>query len=229
MSLQTESPLRLQPHKDIQRSGYLSRLGDGDSIWDRVAVAASTLKVNVNKAWASTINTSEEEETSPGYDSHLICVMKAYHLAKARHPSDLPNWLFDEREQKPSLSSGFARTPRGAAFDVQPPRTSFRHIYDEAALRAPQVSHSRTASPILPSSDKAGPSKATNRLRALRDAKRSDLGVRHVLPKSEGLSYSPSRIHAGVDSVYGADRRDALSFPTRRPLQSVQQPRPGAF
>jgi hypothetical protein len=167
-------------------------------------------------------------ETSLGCDSHLIRVMKAYHLAKALHPSDLPNWLFDERERKPSPSSGFMGSSRSAVPDVQPP-ISFSHIYDEAALRAPQVSHSRTASPVLPSSDKAGPSKATNRPKTLRDAKRPYLGVQHVFSKSESSSYSSSRIHTGVDSVYGVDCGDASSFPTRRALHSVQQPRPGAF
>lgn len=150
--------------------------------------------------------------------------MKAYHLAKVSHPSDLPDWLFDERERKPSLSARFTEPPRSAVSDVQHPRTSFHHIYKEAASRAPQ--RSRTPSHVLPSSGKTGPSKAADRLKAFRDAKRADFGVRHVSSKSESLSYFPSRIHTSVDARNGTDYRDS---PTRRPLQSVQQLRPGAF
>ncbi|OAX44610.1 hypothetical protein K503DRAFT_678223, partial [Rhizopogon vinicolor AM-OR11-026] len=198
---------------------------DGDSVWDRVAAAASTLKVNVNKAWTSTIDTSEEGdvETSPGGDSHLVRVMKAYHLAKARHPSDLPDWLFDERQRKSSTGSRFA-VP-----DLQPPSTSSRHIYNEAASRAPHANHSRIASHIIPSSGRTRPSKAADRLKAFRDAKRADFGVRHVSSKSESLSYSPSRVHAIVDACFDVDHQDTSSSSTIQPLRSVQQLRPGAF
>jgi len=177
---------------------------------------------------------SSSAENSPGHGSHLVRVMKAYHLAKARHPSDLPDWLFDERERMPFLSSRFAESPRGAISDVQPPRTSFRHFYDEAGSRAPQANDS--ASYVLPSSlDRTRSSKAADRSKAFRHAKRADFGVRHVSSKLESLSYSPSsyspsRIHASVDTRRGVDHQDTSSFPTtRQPLQSVQQLRPGAF
>ncbi|KAG0707807.1 hypothetical protein DFH29DRAFT_1076121 [Suillus ampliporus] len=226
-SLQADPTLRLDPHEGSQYGTYLSMSENGDSIWNRVAAAASTLKVNVNKAWYSRITTSDEEETSPGRDSHLVRVMKAYHLAKARHPSDLPDWLFDERERKPSLSSRFAESPRGVVSGVQPPPPSaFRHIYDEAASRAPQTNHSRTAPQVLTSPDKTGPSRATDRLKAFRDAKRADLGVRHVSSESESSTYSPSRINPSVDARHGVSYRGASPSPTRRPVLSVQ---PGAF
>lgn len=220
----------LDPHEAPQHGRYLSILENGDSIWNRVAAAASVLTVNVNKAWYSRIGTSEEEETAPGRDSHLIRVMKAYHLAKAHHPSDLPDWLFDERERKPSLSSRFAESPRGAVSDAQPPRPSaLRHIYDDAASHAPQTSHSQTASHVLASPEKTGPSKAADRLKALRDAKRAGLGVRHVSSESESLSYSSLRIHTDVDARHNDNHRGAASSPIRRPLLSVQPSQPGAF
>lgn len=210
ISLKTDS----DQHEDLQHGRYLSILENGDSIWNRVAAAASVLTVNANKAWYSRIGASEEEETAPGRDSHLIRVMKAYHLAKAHHPSELPEWLFDERERKPSLSSRFTESPRGGASDAQPLRPSaLRHVYNDAASRVPRTSH------VLASPEKTGPSKATVRLKAFRDAKRADLGVRHVSSKSESLSYSPSRIHTNVDAPYN----------DRRPLLSVQPSQPGAF
>ncbi|KAG1756826.1 uncharacterized protein EDB91DRAFT_1213657 [Suillus paluster] len=226
-SLQADPTL---PREGPQHDRYLSIPENGDGIWNRVAAAASVLKVNANKAWYSRISASDEEEAPHGRDSHLVRVMKAYHLAKARHPSDLPDWLFDERERKPSLSSRFAESPRGAVSDIQPPRPSaFRRIYDEAASRAPQTNHSQIPSHVLTSPDKTSQSKAADRLKAFRDAKRADLGVRHVSSKSESLSYSPSRIGTNVDAHHGASYRGASSFPTRQPLLSVQPSQPGAF
>ncbi|KAG1890954.1 hypothetical protein F4604DRAFT_1949293 [Suillus subluteus] len=217
-------------HEDPQHGRYFSMLENGDSIWNRVAAAASVLTVNVNKAWYSRIVASDEEETAPGRDSHLIRVMKAYHLAKARHPSDLPDWLFDERERKPSLSSRFRESPRDAASDAQPQRPSaLRHAYDDAASRAPRTNHSQTTSHVLASPEKTGSSKAVDRLKAFRDAKRADLGVRHVSSESEGLSYSPSRIHTNVDTRHNGSHQGALSSPTRRPVLSAQPSQPGAF
>ncbi|KAG2157062.1 hypothetical protein DEU56DRAFT_874688 [Suillus clintonianus] len=226
-TLQTDPNLCLDPHEDPQHGRYFSILENGDSVWNRVAAAASVLTVNVNKAWYSRIGTSEGEETAPGRDSHLIRVMKAYHLAKARHPSDLPDWLFDERERKPSLSSRFTESPRGAVSNVQPLRPpAFRHVYDDAASRA--QNHPQTASHVLVSPDKT--SKAAERLKAFRDAKRADLGVRHVSSKSESLSYSPSRIHTNVGERHSDDHRGASSSPTtRRPLLSARPSQPGAF
>ncbi|KAG2750084.1 hypothetical protein P692DRAFT_20847750 [Suillus brevipes Sb2] len=225
-SLQTDP----DQHEDAQRGRYLLILENGDSIWNRVAAAASVLTVHVNKAWYSRIGASEEEETAPGRDSHLIRVMKTYHLAKARHPSDLPDWLFDERERKPSLSSRFTESPRGAPSDAQRLHPSApRHIYDDAASRAPRTNHSQIASRVLAPPDKAGSSKAADRLKAFRDAKRADLGVRHVSSKSESLSYSPLRVHTNVNARHDDNHRGALSFPTRRTLLSAQPSQPGAF
>lgn len=217
-------------HEDPQHGRYFSILENGDSIWNRVAAAASVLTVNVNKAWYSRILASDDEETAPGRDSHLIRVMKAYHLAKARHPSDLPDWLFDERERKPSLSSRFRESPRGAASHAQslyPP--ALRHVYDDAASLAPRTNHSHTTSHVLTSPEKTGSSKAADRLKAFRDAKRADLGVRHVSSKSESSPCSPSRTHTNVDARHNDSQQGVLSSPTRRPVLSAQPSKPGAF
>ena len=150
--------------------------------------------------------------------------MKAYHLAKASHLSDLPDWLFDERERIPSLSSRFAESPRGVVADVPPPGTSFPRIYNEAASHAPQ--HSRRALHGHHSSGKTGPSNAADRIKTSMNTKRADFGVDHVSSKLENLSCSPSRVHTSVDARHGTHRE---ANPTRQPLQTLQQLRPGAF
>jgi len=73
--------------------------GYGLSLWSRVATAASTLTLNVSKAWASNIAVYSGELTPPGEESRLTRAMKAYHIDKARDPADLPAWLFEEHER----------------------------------------------------------------------------------------------------------------------------------
>jgi hypothetical protein len=82
---------------------------------------------------------------------------------------------------------------------------------------------------VLAPPDKTGSSKAADRLKAFRDAKRADLGVRHVSSKSESLSHSPPRVHTNVNAHHNDKHRGALSFSTRRPLLSAQPSQPGAF
>ncbi|KAJ3485670.1 hypothetical protein NLI96_g4799 [Meripilus lineatus] len=38
--------------------------------------------------------------TPPGQESRLTRALKSYHISKARAPSDLPEWLFEEKERK---------------------------------------------------------------------------------------------------------------------------------
>ncbi|OCH95541.1 hypothetical protein OBBRIDRAFT_536961 [Obba rivulosa] len=76
--------------------------GVGSALWARVAdaaTAAGTLTINVGKAWTANITTYVGEETPPGQESRLTRAMKEYHIAKARDLTDLPEWLFDERER----------------------------------------------------------------------------------------------------------------------------------
>ncbi|KAF9053633.1 hypothetical protein BDZ89DRAFT_1056216, partial [Hymenopellis radicata] len=116
------------------------------------------------------------EETPPGQESRLTRAMKAYHLEKARDRSDLPAWLFDERERMPKLRVTEAPVPTREEERATKPR-GFRDIYESAA-----------ATPIIPAPksaqysrymDDSTPSKATDRLKALRDAKRTALRPQH--------------------------------------------------
>jgi len=152
--------------------------GVGYTLWSRLASAAGTLGVDVGKAWSTDIVVQAGEETPPGQESRLTQAMKAYHLQKARDPSDLPEWLFEEHERRPVGRSRFASSGQDDGYEESPPAPrsrGLRDIYDAAT--APPSASSRTPG----SSDRSTPnrfadvviaSKATNRLKALRDAKR---------------------------------------------------------
>jgi hypothetical protein len=112
----------------------MSASEDGSSIWNKVAAAASTLTDSVSKAWQAQVATHEGEEgmytlkyarvkteiveqemaeAPPGQESHLTQAMRAYHLEKAKDPSDLPEWLFSEQERRPVRSRFAARRLKG--------------------------------------------------------------------------------------------------------------------
>jgi len=163
--------------EESEPSSAFGKAGDGSKIWSRVASAASELTVSVSKAWATNIVTYAGEETPPGKESRLTRAMKAYHLDKARSPSDLPSWLFTPEERKPpppraTTRSPTVRSPLSPLRDEEPvslPRPrGFRDIYDAAAGKSDRtVERSNT--------EVSAPSKTTDRLKAIRDAKRSAL------------------------------------------------------
>jgi len=132
--------------------------GDGYAIWTRVATVASTLTVSVSKAWTTNINTFSGEETPPGQESRLTRAMKAYHLEKARDPSDLPSWLFEVHERQ---------NPPEVVAVVEPPRArGLRDVYDASpGVQAGVQGQQRSSTPWQPS-------KAADRLKAMRDAKK---------------------------------------------------------
>jgi len=164
----------------------------GDTLWSRIATTAGSLTVNVGKAWATNITTFAGEETPVGQESRLTRAMKAYHLEKARDPSDLPAWLFDEKERRrpePEPSSRSRRRKDDYDDDnyepVEKPRAEppasrgLRDIYAAAAAASSTSSPSTNARSTrgpqprnYADSDSPQPSRATDRLKALRDAKR---------------------------------------------------------
>ncbi|KAF9532941.1 hypothetical protein CPB83DRAFT_846634 [Crepidotus variabilis] len=83
----------------------LGSLLDTTYYWNRATEAASALSQGVSSAWSTGV-ASQLESDHPEDDSHLLKVMRAYHLSKARTPSELPDWLFDERER--GTKAGFA-------------------------------------------------------------------------------------------------------------------------
>lgn len=110
--------------------------------------------------------------------------MKAYHLEKARSPTDLPTWLFDEHERRPPPpppTSKKSRRDDDDEYEVvernvsEPPRArGLRDVYAAAATTksAAPVRQDRPSQRVY-ADDPPSRSKATDRLKALRDAKRS--------------------------------------------------------
>ncbi|KAJ7219230.1 hypothetical protein GGX14DRAFT_590894 [Mycena pura] len=183
--------------------------GDGYTLWSRVASAASSLTVNVGKAWASNITTFAGEETPVGQESRLTRAMKAYHLEKARDPSDLPPWLFDENERRrPAAEPTRSRRRHDDDDDVDErpvPQAEatrgLRDIYDAAASKSSRVDRSMRGARSY-ADDSPQPSKATDRLKALRDAKRSAVnpGVVQEEPRAERDRAPEPRRRVGLPS-----------------------------
>ncbi|KAL0071442.1 hypothetical protein AAF712_001299 [Marasmius tenuissimus] len=176
-----------------------------------MATAAGSLTVSVSKAWATNITTYAGEETPPGQESRLTRAMKAYHLEKARDPTDLPAWLFDEHERRPRRSNPKERVvedtttdqreiKQGSATRSGTPR-GLRDVYDAVPSTVPiHQSSSGQASTVT-----RGAAKGTDRLKALREGKRgqvttpnvqSETGVeraRATPPPRVGLPGGPGR------------------------------------
>ncbi|KIY62097.1 hypothetical protein CYLTODRAFT_427167 [Cylindrobasidium torrendii FP15055 ss-10] len=158
-----DSPASSQPSN--------SPRGYGSSLWTTLAGAASSLSTNVTSVWESNVH---GEEPPPGDESHLLKAMRDYHLAKAQDRSDLPSWLFDEHERIPSrkMSTETSRTDRPverSATSAGPGRR--RNIYAAA--------EDSSASPVVRSAtrsqDNVPTTKSSDRLRAIREAKRAAL------------------------------------------------------
>jgi len=75
----------------------------GGLTWNRVSEAANVFTQEVTKAWTAGLNPLGLSNGYSGDDkeeeSHLTRVMRAYHLSKAQTLSELPDWLFSERER----------------------------------------------------------------------------------------------------------------------------------
>ncbi|KAF7294970.1 hypothetical protein MIND_01035100 [Mycena indigotica] len=169
--------------------------GDGFTLWSKVASAASSLTVNVGKAWTSNVTTFSGEETPPGQESRLTRAMKAYHIEKARDPSDLPGWLFDEKERRrpaPASSRSSSRHDEVGEDDRRPTRAeplSSRGLRDIAAASSKTYDRSTRAGRSY-ADDTPQPSRATDRLKALRDAKRSAVNP-NVMQEEERAKETP--------------------------------------
>lgn len=173
--------------------------GEGHSLWNQVVTVANSLSVNVSKAWATNLPTFNGEETPPGQDSRLTRAMKAYHLDKARDPSDLPAWLFDEHERRPVGRSRFRDGHREDDRDenvaqtqsLTPKSRGLRDAYDASTSNSIRLQTERA-----PVSDLFGdgtrPVKTTNRLKELRDAKRK-------------ARTAPTRHDDAIDNVLGVE------------------------
>ncbi|KIM49158.1 hypothetical protein M413DRAFT_21429 [Hebeloma cylindrosporum] len=96
---------------------------DTGFVWNRVAEVASVFTQEFSKVWATGLlpvgTTADTEEG----ESHLTLVMRAYHLSKARTPSELPDWLFSDRERG---QVGLLRSPPNDAARTDPAQQAQR-------------------------------------------------------------------------------------------------------
>jgi hypothetical protein len=168
--------------------------------------------------------------------------MKAYHLQKAHDPTDLPPWLFDERERRSlglSITSGrywegpgYGGHESSEAFVTpRPPwfTGGLRHSCNADIVFFPSkdaqtiLVSNKIMSVLVPHRRK----QANDRLRALRDAKRSAAAQRSVpardayvdpigygglVPVERGRRYSPDR---GLGVVAHANRAPSLPASVR--------------
>jgi len=82
---------------DSQDNNSHSYAANTGYVWSRVTEVANVFTHEVSKVWATGLGNAVYENVEG--ESHLINVMRAYHLFKARTPSELPEWLFSERER----------------------------------------------------------------------------------------------------------------------------------
>lgn len=154
--------------------------GDGSTLWSTVVGAAGSLSVNVSKAWATNVPLLAGEETPEGAESRLTRAMKAYHREKAKTPADLPAFLFDEHERrvKEPVREALGRHDSYEDDDEAPPRApptkGLKGVYAATSSTLPERRSAETSRRPF-GDNNSTPSKATDRLRAMRDAKKAPL------------------------------------------------------
>jgi hypothetical protein len=175
-------------------------------------------------------------------DSEVTRALKTYYIKQARDRSDLPDWLFNERERmvdKPTQrgESSDESSQNALAYE-QSSRTrgrGLRDIYDTAAASAPAVRAREDERPMMYGSDASvgAPSRATNRLKALRDAKRQAVTAGRV-SESDGRgsvhenasNRFSSRSGAGADGYDGQFDKTPSSRRSGREIRGPEQRMP---
>jgi len=170
-------------------------VAEESNLWNRVASAAGALTVNVGKAWSANVTLEAGEITPPGKESRITKGLRAYHLQKARDPSELPSWLFDEAERKPvARATTASRYNNNDAYDEPPqepaPRSrGLRDMYESAGnTRGDYAAQSSRGGGGY--ADEPPSSRAADRLKALRDAKRG-VPSRRADPEPEPVEEEP--------------------------------------
>ncbi|KAI0030749.1 hypothetical protein K488DRAFT_87479 [Vararia minispora EC-137] len=230
--------LALSPSAEEQQSTNTAA-DFGARLWSRVTEAAGALSISVGQAWTSNVTTYSGEVTPPGGESHLTRAMKAYHLSKAKSQAELPDWLFTEQER------GIRASRRAAWEDVKEDRHGdyARGDHSHRAARSargvadvyPSANASLAAPPTRSEPDLYhAPTKASDRLRAIRDAKRGATmrsGAASSAPTSASVD-SPRESGErrwGRGDVYGTE--DGFSrevpLPARPPVRVGLPSRPG--
>ncbi|KAG5646634.1 hypothetical protein DXG03_002624 [Asterophora parasitica] len=151
---------RLLPSQEqppLQGAEEKSGTGNGSSVWDWVA---STVSGSVGKALEAANTTASAEAES----DDLRRAMENYHKMTTPNPLDLPSWLFDEPTRQQLWRDTIASHPEMAqSLNGAPKPRGLRDVFD--AYKPPEAPASQPAQRVAPL-----PSKATNRLKASRDA-----------------------------------------------------------
>ncbi|EKM55393.1 uncharacterized protein PHACADRAFT_255994 [Phanerochaete carnosa HHB-10118-sp] len=185
--------------------------GFGTSLWSRVAAAAGGLSVSVSRAWEANIEVSSGEVTPPGEESRLTRAIKSYHIEKARQPSDLPDWLFSERERGVRAAARSAGSDERAKQTPAEPKTAKR-IATPARAGAGSIARKE-----VDAESAASASRATQKLRELRDAK-----VTKRIPTIRFVD-TPHPRHAAYKRV--DDDTALLESVSSPPLAELPEPR----
>ncbi|CCL99128.1 uncharacterized protein FIBRA_01142 [Fibroporia radiculosa] len=182
---------RFEPPQSPDSAENQSPNGLRSVLWNRVANVADNLRVNVSKALGASLEPETGEVTPFGEESRLTRAMKAYHIEKARDANDLPDWLFEGRDQEvisrlrgapsSSVDSKSEPTAQHQVVDVSVPhhrRDTSRSNGDNSkavAVSAWAPAHSRASSGSSAQSvhSTVPPRDAMNRLKQLRLAKRN--------------------------------------------------------
>src|SRR6266702_2285504 len=178
-------------------------------------------------------------ETPPGEESRLTRAMKAYHLEKARDPTDLPPWLFEEHERRPvdrpSASTWHREASEPSVYesrdDAAPPRgRGLRDIYDAAAATTSAPPRQERREMFRGRQDDGHSSKANDRRKALRDAKRNSVQQRNASVSGGGLESTNDEWSSAREEYsrgYGADGGAGSAAHSRRAPSLPGSVRPG--
>ena len=163
--------------------------------------------------------------TPPGQESRITRALKAYHISKANSPSDLPAWLFDEKER--GLTSRLAATGRQSpdgdprnitgdydAREVPPPPRAAPKAVPMPSRGATTNGRPEYKKVYADEEDRQNMSRATQRLKELRDAK--------ALPRKQTIRFAdsvhPRRAQA---TDIAKDDRDVWTAPHVSPVDPV--------
>lgn len=109
--------------------------------------------------------------TPPGEESRLTRAIKAYHIEKAQQPSDLPEWLFSERERGVRALTRSAEPDKQVKQAPAVPKTVERAATPARATTPSVSARPKLAKRVVDEESTASMSRATQKLRELRDAK----------------------------------------------------------
>ncbi|KAI0341709.1 hypothetical protein BDW22DRAFT_265823 [Trametopsis cervina] len=200
-------------YEEMQEEKAIPR-GFGYSLWSRLQTAAVNLSVNVGKSLEHTGGGSSGETTPPGQESRITRALKAYHIAQASRPSDLPEWLFDEKERGVSsrLQTGERELDdeRREAPAQERPRPPVPTAPTRAAAPIARPEYKK---PLADEEDRSTMSRAAQRLKEMRDAK--------ALPRKQTIKFADN-VHPRR-AVQGADRQEPSVPPAPVPTTAQHE------